>query len=101
MLRKVLVWLGVLLMIAGLILRVETGGSGGLGLFGAGAVLLLALLIERYRYKRIMDTVPGPDWQPTGERFIEPGTDVPVAVYANKTTGKRLYVRGDPVGNLK
>jgi len=36
-------------------------------LMGAnGVMLLLAPLIECYRYKRIVDTIPGPEWQPTG-----------------------------------
>lgn len=92
MLRTVLLLLGALLTIGGLILSVETRGAG-IGMVITGIVLLLAPLIERYRYKRIVDTVPGPDWQLTGERFIEPGTNVPVAVYSNQTTGQRIYVR--------
>jgi hypothetical protein len=92
MLRTVLLWLGALLTAGGLLLTVETGGAG-IGLIITGIVLLLALLFERDRYKRIVDAVPGPEWQPTGERFIEPGTDVPVAVYSNQATGHRIYVR--------
>jgi hypothetical protein len=91
-LRTALLWLGALLTIGGLILSVETCGAG-IGLVITGIVLLLAPLIERYRYKRIVDTVPGPDWQPTGERFIEPGKDVAVAVYYHQPSGKRVYVR--------
>jgi hypothetical protein len=91
-LRQVLLWLGALVTLGGLILSVETCGAG-IGIVIIGVVLLLAPLIERYRYKRIVDTVPGPDWQPTGERFIEPGKDVAVAVYYHRSSGKRVYVR--------
>lgn len=92
MLRTVLLWLGALLTVGGLFLTVETGGAG-IGITIIGVVLLLAMLIERHRYKLIVDTVPGPEWQPTGERFIEPGKDVAVAVYYHPPSGKRIFVR--------
>jgi hypothetical protein len=56
--------------------------------------MLLAILFERRGYKRIVDDRPGPDWQPTGERFVDPNTGVPVEVYFQPATGKRVYVRG-------
>jgi hypothetical protein len=93
MLRKTLLWHAAVLIVGGVPLSIEGSGPSGRGLLGIGVVLLLALLIERCRYKQIVDTAPCPQWQPTGERFIEPGTDGPVAVYADKTSGKRLYVR--------
>lgn len=74
---------------------VWTCTAAGAGPIGIGLILLVALLIERHRYKRILDDPPGPDWQPTGERFIEPGSGTPVEVYNHKLSGKRLYVRFD------
>ena len=93
MLRTVLLWVGAALLIGGVALSAWTCTPAGVGPIGIGLVLLLALLIERHHYKRILDEPPGPDWQPTGERFIEPGTDVSVAVYSQAATGKRIYVR--------
>lgn len=93
MLRRVLVGISVLLLLAGLALLLTAGALGGLAPAGLGGLLLLALAIERHRYMRVDDTVPGPDWQPTGERFRDPGGDAEVAMYFQPATGKRRYVR--------
>jgi hypothetical protein len=95
MLRRAVIGLGALLMLAGLVVSLATRSAAGLGPAGFGAVLLLAILFERRHYKRIEDSVPGPDWRPTGERFLDPVSDVPVAVYFHPPTGKRAYVRTD------
>lgn len=96
MLRKALLGLGVLLMFGGLVLMLAVRGSAGVGITAIGTVLLLALLMERRRYKCILDAPPGPDWRPTGERFIEPGSDDKVEVYYHPPTGRRSYVRTSP-----
>ncbi|HTI82806.1 MAG TPA: hypothetical protein VL614_20325 [Acetobacteraceae bacterium] len=93
MLRTVLLWVGGLLVAAGAVVCLATRSAAGVGLFMIGAVLVIALLIERHRYKGIVDRPPGPDWQATGERFVEPGSDAPVEVYSQVGTGKRIYVR--------
>ena len=93
MLRKGLVGFGALLVLVGLVIGLASRSFAGLGPAGLGALLLLLILVERQGYKQIEDHVPGPDWQPTGERFLEPGSDVPVAVYFHPRTGKRAYVR--------
>jgi hypothetical protein len=93
MLRTVLLCLGTVSLIGGVIVSVCTHSPAGAGPIGIGLILLLSPLIERYRYKRVLDDPPGTDWQPTGERFIEPGTDVSVTVYSQPATGKRVYVR--------
>ena len=93
MLRRVLIGIGVLLVLGGLALLLIARTPGGLAPAGAGALLLLALAIERHGYKRIEDTLPGPDWQLTGERFRDPGGAGEVAVYFQPVTGERRYVR--------
>jgi hypothetical protein len=93
MLRVVLLWCGGLLVVGGLSIVLAGGSPAGLGPAAVGAVLVLAILFERRGYKRIADGVPGPDWQPTGERFLDPGSGVPVEVYFQPATGKRVYVR--------
>jgi len=94
MLRQALLWIGALLALGGTGICLASGSLAGLGAVVFGAILLLSILVERRGYKRIADQVPGPDWQPTGERFLEPGTDIPVTVCFHPRTGKRAYVRG-------
>lgn len=93
MLRKALLLCGALLLLGGLGAVLLWHVPGRLGPAGIGVVLLLAILFEQRGYKRIVDAAPGPDWLPTGERFLDPNTNVPVAVYIQPATGKRAYVR--------
>jgi hypothetical protein len=88
----------VLLVIAGLLI---TGGitlvmlvviPAGIALIGWGVLLLIGLLIERWRYKLLGERRPGPDWTATGERFIDPETGKLVAVYYRPRSGERRYV---------
>ena len=91
-------------------LRIVVGVLGGL--FAAAAVLLAALrcfpaatmlavwaaicliglAVERWRYKPLGERPPGPAWQATGERFIDPETGKLVDVYFDPHTGERRYV---------
>ncbi len=65
------------------------------GLLGGWAVvLLLGLAIERWRYKRLGATPPGPGWQKTDERFVDPETGRLVTVYFHPATGERRYIAG-------
>jgi len=56
------------------------------------AILLVGLLIERWRYKSLAGRPPGPDWQRTDERFVDPETGKLVTVYFHPTTGERRYI---------
>jgi hypothetical protein len=56
------------------------------------AILLVGLLVERWRYKKLSATPPGPDWQQTDERFVDPETGKLVTVYFHPATGERRYV---------
>ena len=58
------------------------------------AVLLLAALFERWRYKPLAARPPGPDWQMTDERFVDPETGKLVTVYFHPATGERRYIAG-------
>lgn len=93
MLRKVLMWCGASLLTGGCVITLVWASCAGLPPAALGAFLLLALLVERRFYKRIEDRVPGPDWQLTGEQFVDPTSGAPVTVYFQPTTGKRVYVR--------
>jgi hypothetical protein len=93
MLRKVLLWCGALLLAGGAAVCLATVSLLGLGPVVIGLMLLLALVFERRGYQPIADSVPGPDWQRTGEAFVDPGSGAEVTVYFQPRTGKRVYVR--------
>jgi hypothetical protein len=61
----------------------------GVQLLGLGGVVLVGLAIERWRYRTTPR--PGADWQPTGERFIDPESGRPVDVLYDPKTGERRY----------
>ncbi len=56
------------------------------------AALIIGLLIERWHYKPLTGHPPGPDWQKTGERFVDPETGRLVTVYFHPATGERRYI---------
>jgi len=56
-----------------------------------GCVLIGAIVFERWRYRPSIDRSKG-RWQPTGERFVDPGTGRLVDVFYNPDTGERDYV---------
>jgi len=47
---------------------------------------------ERYRYKPLATASPGPGWQRTAERFVDPDTGKTVTVYLEPGSGERQYV---------
>ncbi len=61
-------------------------------LFFWAAALVIGLVIERWRYKPLAGRPPGPDWQDTGERFVDPETGKLVTVYFHPRTGERRYI---------
>lgn len=61
------------------------------------AIVLAGFLFERALYKALETEQPGPGWEATPERFIDPATGAHVRVWFNATTGERRYVTGAPV----
>ena len=55
-------------------------------------VLVAGLLVERWRYKPLTQSRPGPDWLITDERFVDPETGRLVTVYFHPATGERRYI---------
>jgi len=93
MLRTVLIALGAVALLCGMA-ALATGASSPAVVFGVwGAVLLAAVLVERFRYKPIEAGRPGPGWQRTTERFVDDETGQNVTVYVEPGTGERAYVR--------
>jgi len=84
---------GALLLIAAIALLV----GGALMLFLpqliiGGTLLILALAIERWRYKPVTAAAPDPGWTDTGERFVDPETGLLTAVYFDSAKGERHYL---------
>jgi hypothetical protein len=86
MFRVVLLILGVLLMASGLV-----AGFPAIPAMVFGALMIFGLLFERYVYKPIRPEPPGPEWERTGERFVDPESGRNVSVYFNPRTGERHY----------
>jgi membrane protein implicated in regulation of membrane protease activity len=109
--RGCLVVGGFLLMLAGLALVVGISGTGtiaGLQLVAFGALVVIAVAIERNRYRsasaerRNDATGPGggeptgaaldPRFRPTAEVFIDPTTNQRMRVVIDPASGERRYV---------
>ncbi len=88
----------LLLLIAAVALSV----GGALALFLpqlviGGVFLIVALAIERWRYKPVGGERPDPRWTDTGERLVDPETGVLTAVYFDVDNGSGITPsRRDP-----
>jgi hypothetical protein len=40
-----------------------------------------------------LDAPPGPEWKPTGERFVDPTSGETLDVWFHEPSGERAYVR--------
>ncbi|HEX5352482.1 MAG TPA: hypothetical protein VFW60_00205 [Rhodanobacteraceae bacterium] len=83
----------ILLLVAAIALLV----GGALVMFlpqliAGGLFLIIALAIERWRYKPVSEACPDPRWTDTGERFVDPETGVLTAVYFDPAKGERHYL---------
>lgn len=109
--RAAVAGFGLLLVVAGAGMLVAFGPAAFLPaafIFGSGAVLLVAAVIERLRYRslhadRMGDPIgPGggepsgaplePRFRPTPEVFLDPTTHVRMRVFVDPRTGERRYV---------
>lgn len=91
MLRNALIAIGVLLILAGIASVLAGFESRSLPLFLIGAILIVGMVYEPWRYKKI-DSRPKAGWQPTGERFVDPETGRLTEVHYDPATGQRHYV---------
>jgi hypothetical protein len=91
MLRTVIAIIGGLCAIAGILLLV-TPSHSGLPLLIIGILIVLSLFFEgRYRTAKVTNAET---WEPTGEKFIDPGTGRLVEVDYDPKTGERRYRQG-------
>jgi hypothetical protein len=103
---RVLVGIGAfLLMIGGLVGVVAGAWSDGLWAAVTGAVILVAVVLERARYRSEAAerssgesgpgggeaSVPVAPFRPTDEVFIDPTTGHHLRVYLDPATGERRY----------
>jgi len=91
MLAKVLVGIGILAFVLAVIAIVAGAWSEASWLLGIGLAFAVSPLVERWRYKRD-DTVVNAGWEDTGERFIDPETEILMMVYYDPQSGQRFYV---------
>ncbi len=59
-------------------------------------ILFAGLVCERIHYKAIESGTPGQGWETSSERFIDPETGKPVAVWYHPASGERRYVALPP-----
>ncbi len=95
MLRLFLLLVGAVMFAVGLSARLA-GHPQATPMGVIGAVVVLAVLIERWRYRPPVRDGGG-EWVRTDERFIDPGSGRSMDVLFNPHTGERRYV--DPSGD--
>jgi hypothetical protein len=96
MLRSALLAIASVLTIFG-VFRMIAGDVGAWPMVIWGAVLVLAVVLERWRYQQRDEAGVG-EWQETEERFVDPETGRLIQVFYQPATGKRRYV---PVGDAE
>ena len=99
--------IGLMLLGIGTLALPGAGGIAFLQLFGFGAFLVIAVAIERQRYRSDAaegtNAAPGPGggepagsvesrFRPTGEVFIDPTSGHRMRVVVDPTNGERRYV---------
>ncbi len=90
MLRSALLVAGLFLAGIGLACLAMPGVYSGWPFLIWGAVIVVAVLCERWRYRLVRHAEEG-RWQKTGERFEDPETGESVEVLFDPATGERRY----------
>lgn len=93
MLRSWVIVVGAIAFTCGVI-ALLTGIRPGLVLAFWGAIAVLSIVYERFRYKPLEAAAPGPGWMKTAERFIDEETGEQITVWLDPSSGERKYVRG-------
>lgn len=92
MLRNVLLLLSLAALAVGVVCLLLRADPPAYTLLIWGAVLLAAVVYERFRYKPLERKLPGPGWERTSERFVDAESGKTVTVYVEPRTGERRYV---------
>ena len=88
MLRAIVIVAGLCALAYGLF-TLRFSFAGALPPLIAGGALLLGSLFEGHYRPRVRSSTAG--WEPTGEKFVDPGTGKMVDVVYNPKTGEREY----------
>ncbi len=91
MLRTAVLLFACLAVALGAYLCSQGVGHGGIQTLVGGTIILIGTLFERWKYKNRNAAASRGDWQPTGERFVDPGTGEDVEVLYDPQSGERLY----------
>jgi hypothetical protein len=91
--RVIALLLGVGLLTAALVSSLRGFFVPALWLAVQGAVVILGIVFERWRYTRNGQSRPiGAGWQVTDERFVDPESGRLVEVWFDADSGERRYV---------
>src|SRR5579859_6286856 len=82
---------GLFSLLAGVLSLVQ-GCRGFVPPLAIGALLVLGVIFERIVYKPVDRAPPGPEWQATEERFVDPTSGATLTVFVKPSTGERRYV---------
>jgi membrane protein implicated in regulation of membrane protease activity len=91
MLRIGLLIFGLVILVTGLVMLIQ-GNCAYQPYLICGGVLVIAVLCERWRYRR-KEHNHDSQWQQTGERFEDPETGQTLEVYYDPVSGERRYVK--------
>ena len=103
--RVLVAAVAMLMMLGGIVVIAAGEPAGGLWVMALGAAGLIAVALERTRYRSQAaehgadaigpgggePAIPGPPFQPTDERFVDPTTGRRMRVYVDPATGERRY----------
>jgi hypothetical protein len=90
MLRATVLVLGIIFAVTGAILWLVGVVVPGIQALILGALAVIGLVFERWRYHNKNASKDG-DWQPTGERFVDPESGQIVQVLYDSRSGERRY----------
>jgi hypothetical protein len=90
MLRTTVLVLGIIFAAVGAILWLVGVVVPGIQALTLGALTVIGLLFERWRYHNRNASKDG-DWRPTGERFVDPESGQNVQVLYDPQSGERRY----------
>ena len=79
--------LGAIAFIGGLLALATHACPPGFVFMVWGAIIVLGIVCERFRYKPLESATPGPGWTRTDERFIDDETGEPVTVWLDPKSG--------------
>jgi len=94
MLRSGLLVFGLVLTGIGLVLLIMRGMQSGQPFLIWGAIVMIAVCCESWRYCRNKLSKNG-QWQRTGERFEDPETGKNMEVFYDPASGDRRYIQCD------